>query len=577
MSGGDADRNVPHEPHLAGGVKGHKMKLPCREAPACGRELQSMNPKGTAMKFKWILIVLLLALILTLPSPSNTQTKDPARIYKVAILPFLIHSQENLDFLREGIYDILASRISVEGNISVIERSVVERAFHEERPMRLDETVAVKIGARAGADFIVLGSLTKIGDYISLDARLISITEEKPPVGIYTQHKGIDDVMVKIGDFAQDIGYKILGRRVTAGRLPDRNRSLKPGIERIRPQSLDYKKSQTFDFEIKGVDVGDVDGDGKNEVVIMDTCNLYIFKYDGDKLNLFQHIQTGNENNFLTLDVADLNRNGHAEIIVTSVVDDDLRSFILEYEEKRFKKITEKEGWYFRVLEHPKDGPILIGQKMGSEGMPSGSIYKFDWKKKSFERGPKMPVPKEINIFGFTLVDFHANGKPEVISFDSSDRMHLVSLDGKTRWRSSERFGGTNNFYETRKKFDMTSRTPSAWRVYIPGRILVRDLSGEGIPQVIINKNDFGTGTVFRNIRTYVKAEVWSLAWDQDALIADWKTREISGYIADYQVKDVDNDGNDELVAAVVAPAEEGYAGLLSKKSKSNILIFKLF
>src|SRR5512135_2142870 len=135
-----------------------------------------MNPKGTAMKFKWVLIVLLLALILTLPSPSKTQPKDPARIYKVAVLPFLIHSQENLDFLREGIYDILASRISVEGNISVIERSVVERAFQEERPMRLDETAAVKIGARAGADFIVLGSLTKIGDYISLDARLISIT-----------------------------------------------------------------------------------------------------------------------------------------------------------------------------------------------------------------------------------------------------------------------------------------------------------------------------------------------------------------------------------------------------------------
>ncbi len=323
--------------------------------------------------------------------------------------------------------------------------------------------------------------------------------------------------------------------------------------------------------------MGDVDGDGKNEVVIMDTNNLYIFKYDGEKLNLFQHIQTGNENNFLTLDVADVNRDGHAEIIVTSVVEDDLRSFILGYEDKKFKKITEKEGWYFRVLEYPKDGPVLIGQKMGSEGVPVGAIYKFDWKKKSFERGAKMALPKGINIFGFAVADFHGNGKPEVVSFDQSDRLRVLSQDGKTQFTSAEQFGGTNNSYETRKQLDYSTRNPIATRIYIPGRIIVKDLDGEGIPQVIVNKNNFGTGRIFKNIKTYEKGEVWSLAWDQESLIADWKTREITGYIADYQVKDIDNDGTDDLVAAVVAPAPEGYTGLLSRKSVSNILIFKLF
>ena len=259
------------------------------------------------MKFKWILLSLFLCFILTLPSPSITQTQDTRKVYKVAILPFLIHSQENLDFLREGIYDILSSRITVEGRIVVIDRTIVERALYEERPMRLDEAAATKIGMRVEADYIVLGSLTKIGDYISLDARLISITEEKPPLGVYTQHKGIDDVMVKIGDFAQDIGYKILGRRAMVGRPTEQRRS---SIIREREEDLGIKKSQTFGIEIKGIDIGDVDGDGKNEVVIMDDHNLYVFKYDGEKLTFFQKIETGFQNNFLTLDVADVNRNG---------------------------------------------------------------------------------------------------------------------------------------------------------------------------------------------------------------------------------------------------------------------------
>ena len=102
----------------------------------------------------------------------------------------------------------------------------------------------------------------------------------------------------------------------------------------------------------------------------MDRNNLYVFKYDGEKMSLFKKIEAGDENNFLTLDVADLNRNGHAEIIVTSVVEDDLRSFILEYEEGRFKKITEKSNWFFRVWATPKEGPILLGQRRGSDGLP---------------------------------------------------------------------------------------------------------------------------------------------------------------------------------------------------------------
>jgi len=175
------------------------------------------------MKFKSILLFLFLASILTLPSPSITQSRDSNKVYKVAILPFMIHSQENLDYLREGIDDILTSRITVEEKIVVIERSLVERALYEERPMRLDEAAATKIGMKVGADYIVLGSITKVREYISLDVRLISITEEKPPVTVYAQQKGIDDVMVKINDFAQDIGHKVLGPRTLAGR-PDEPR-----------------------------------------------------------------------------------------------------------------------------------------------------------------------------------------------------------------------------------------------------------------------------------------------------------------------------------------------------------------
>jgi TolB-like protein len=531
--------------------------------------------------FKSIFILLLISAIFTIPSVSPAQTRDPNNVYKVAILPFLINSQENIDYLREGIYDIISSRITSEGKIVVVERSQVERVLYEERPMRLDETVATHIGMKVGADYVVLGSLTKIGNYFSLDARLLSITEEKPPLGIYTQNKGIDDVMVKIGDFAQEIGSKILGRRPVVGRPYD---SRQPGIiqprrevGRIGSGDMGYKRSQTFNFGIKGLDIGDVNGDKKNELVIMDDNNLYIFKYDGDKMTLLQKIETGFEYNFLTLDVADINRNGVAEIIVTAVIGDVLQSFILEFEEGKFRKITEKAGWFFRVLEHPTDGPILMGQKMGSaDNVFSGPIYKFVWKKNTFEKGPKMPFPKNTTIFGLAFGDIWSKGTPELIKIEDTGRLRIVGPKGKSIWSSREYYGGTNIFFDNKTKKDMASGTESMlgsdWRVFIPGRILLKDLDGDGLNEVIINRNTSLTSRLFDKVRFFEKGEIDSLFWDEGTFTTNWKTKEINGYVSDFQVKDVDNDGNDELVAAVM-----DLGTITDRRNQGNILFFKLF
>jgi TolB-like protein len=529
------------------------------------------------MKFKLILILCLFSLF-AFPFNSVAQPKDPGKVYKVAILPFIIHSQENLDYLREGINDILTSRITVEGRIIVIERTVVERILYEMRPMRLDEDVAKQVGTRAGADYVVLGSITKIGDYISLDARLVSITEEKPPLGAYTQHKGIDDVMTKIGDFAQDIGFRIIGRRAMASRPSDPRSShiirSEREIGRSGPEGTDFKKSQTFNFEIKGLDIGDVDGDKKNEVVTIDYHNIYVFKYDGDKLSLFRKIEIGYQHNFLTLDVADVNRNGYAEIIVTSIIDDNLQSLIIEFEQGEFKTITKKANWYFRVLDHPKEGPALMGQQMGSEGLFVGPIYKFLWKKNSFEKGPKMAFPKETKIFGLTIADIRIQGVTDIITIN--DRGHLIveSIDGKFSWRSKERFGGTNNYYDTKKKIDPVYRRGESpdWRVYIPGRIIIKDLDGDGLNELIVNKNYSSSSGFLDRVRSFDSAEIVNLIWDEGSFKTIWKTREVNGYITDYQIKDADNDGNEDLVVTVV-----DQEGMADRKGTSSILFFKLF
>ena len=70
----------------------------------------------------------------------------------------------------------------------------------------------------------------------------------------------------------------------------------------------------------------------------------------------------------------------------------------------------------------------------------------------------------------------------------------------------------------------------------------------------------------------YNNSEIYSLVWDGIGLSENWRTRKIHGYIADFQIKDIDNDGKDELVVGIL---DTSVASTL-KRAKSYVLAYDL-
>ena len=60
---------------------------------------------------------------------------------------------------------------------------------------------------------------------------------------------------------------------------------------------------------------------------------------------------------------------------------------------------------------------------------------------------------------------------------------------------------------------------------------------------------------MFQRIKLFTSAEVYNLEWDGVGMVENWRTKRISGYVADYQFKDIDNDGENEVVLALVLAA----------------------
>jgi TolB-like protein len=526
--------------------------------------------KGVIMRFTRI-IVLAAALLALIPLGSAAQ--QPLR---VAVLPFTVHSAEDLSHLRNGIWDIISTRIIVEGEIEAVDKPLVERFLPELGGDEVTEQEARWLGSRVGADYVVYGSITKVGEYISLDAKIVHVPGVRPTSSAFAQHKGMDEVMTKVATFAQDIANRIGGRATSYDRRA-------PGQLRqyLMFQALGYSKLQNFPKRIlKGVDAGDVDGDGKNEIIVMGEHQLWLYRDEGKEIKLLGEFKTPISNNFLTLDVIDINEDQRAEICVTNAIEDHLQSFILTYEDGSFRYLAKGLNWYLRVTRVPDQGEVLLAQRMGTNKDYEGPMRLVQWKGKKIKigkkvkQGKKVSFPKEVEwVLSFTSGKFTSPEAQEFVRIEEFGTVRLLDERGSLQWKSSEDLGGSDNYVDRPQILADKKGAPARYerRIYLPPRMVAKDLDGDGIDELVGVFNKFSTGKHIERVRLYNKGHVTALSWDGMALANAWRTQDIPGYVADFQLKDVDNDGRNELVTVSVS------SHFLKSDTKGILMVYEIY
>ena len=276
----------------------------------------------------------------------------------ILILPFNIHSEKDLSFLQAGIQDMLSTRLAEKGQVTVVDKVKAVEAYRELQGQftsdRLQET-----GKKYEADYILYGSLTVMGDNLSLDAQVLDVMKGSSPETLSRQISGMDGLIPEINDFAGSVKKKLfnLGDPTAAGTAkseaasmsasgyqggaPQAKSNLSPTFfmtpqDRIQVSALGPNimkrgqqgkallwKSHSFPIHVKGFDIGDIDGNGTNELVLITDREVRAFKWtETGGLGEIAKFEIGVFNMLVTVDVADLNRDGVAEIYVVNEVGD---------------------------------------------------------------------------------------------------------------------------------------------------------------------------------------------------------------------------------------------------------------
>ncbi|MCD6487416.1 MAG: VCBS repeat-containing protein [Syntrophobacterales bacterium] len=540
--------------------------------------------------------VFFLCLFMIISSAGSLWAKETKTI---AVLPFTIHSAENIDYIKSGIWDMLISRLSATDKVKVISKSSVTEALQKTGKKDLTAGDVYGLGKTLSVDYIVWGSMTKIGNSISLDGKLLDVAAYKSPVGIFEQCRGIDEVIPKINIFAKNITYHLLGqvppsftspsepatapssqqpvsqfsqssKNIEALKTPEGTYTaiINPEFINVRSR-LDRRgfwKSRRYSIEFKGMDIGDVNKDGLNEVVIIDGDSVLIYQKTGKELKLIQKIPGKSHADNIAVDVADINENGVPEIIVTSVRGNRPDSFVLEFQDGKFVEIASGLRWFLRVI-NPSGSSVLLGQTAGLDKPFENDIHEIIWKDGKYVKGNRMLIPKGLSVYGLTMDSIDKGHREKVIALDEYDhlriykktktpisKIHVIGGSDEILWKSDDVFGGSNNLLNINPQGSKPSddEVDAPENQYVNVRILTYDINRDGRNEVIIVKNLSASQRVFKNIRAFTKSEIYNLEWDGLGMVENWRTRTIQGYVADYQFKDIDNDGKNDIVLAIV-------------------------
>ncbi|MBQ4076388.1 MAG: VCBS repeat-containing protein [Mailhella sp.] len=519
----------------------------------------------------------------------------PAMAASYVVAPFKVSGSQGYSYLGQAVPSMLTSRLFLQGQFEPSARQ--DAALKEKAPAGKD--AAASLAKKYGADYVVWGNITVMGDQASLDVSALS------PSGKLWTKASTSPVNALIGglqNVADSINIEVFGRKdvAPASAASGAKGAASPNSAFMMNEthgnvstsgtylnsSLRYQgsvdavsqlRSQMLKYECFGFDVADVDGDGKNEVLMLSEDDLYLYRWqDGNKLQqIAKYRVPASMRPILTR--AYRSSDGSRYVILTGHNENDrcATSQVLQFEGGKFKVVVRSVDLYLNVVTLPPlYAPTLVAQASDKGTLVSGRVYEARISGSRVVRGGKVPnLPKKANLFGFAWLPGNDGKGDHVVCVTDSGSLATYNQKDQPLAMTSEMFcSGSVYVTGDRSIGGLSSHEDDDILHFVPIRMVAVDLDKDGKYELIASKPVTAAGQLFSNYRTYPQSEVHAMLWDGMGLNLLWKTRRIKGTLADLSIVDIDNNGVLDLAVCVNA-----HAGIDSGvQTRSAIYVYPL-
>jgi hypothetical protein len=259
------------------------------------------------------------------------------------------------------------------------------------------------------------------------------------------------------------------------------------------PQTAASDTILSFDlpFSARFVAAGDVDGDGKKEIILTHGGNIEIYMEGVDLQNKYE-IKDPSAGEFLWVDVLDVNGDGKDEIIITSMRNSEIVSSVYEIKGGAPSRLW-SDKIFLRGFRHH-----LIGQEYNAGEGFHGPVFEILYEKGAFTRGDRMKLPKGVNIYDFTEIE-GLDGATYLLAYDDDGYLNLYSQTGLRVWRSKDDMGGFLTSFKRPAPTIMVER--GTWSV--KDRLFLNKVEALAVKRIPITSTAKGLGFKSSQIRAF--------------------------------------------------------------------------
>jgi len=171
----------------------------------------------TTAPFRFPLIPILLFFAIL---AGNVSAAEETGKQSLAILPFTVNATKDISYLQAGIRNMLASRLAADTGLSIIDQSRVDQQAKAAGDTK-QQNLLIQLGNTLQTDYLLSGTLTAIGQSLSLDAKLYPVKDPGKPVeSFYASAPTEDDIITAVDSLAWDIAEKSFGKQRPVPKYP---------------------------------------------------------------------------------------------------------------------------------------------------------------------------------------------------------------------------------------------------------------------------------------------------------------------------------------------------------------------
>lgn len=328
-----------------------------------------------------------------------------------------------------------------------------------------------------------------------------------------------------------------------------------------------YRQLAKVTLVVKGMDVGDLENDGRPDIVFTDGEKIYVYEIIGKVLKYKYRYHFERWGSIINIMVGDITGDHKDEIIVNTFkeTEDGFSSFVVAKREGKFRIIADHIPFVMGLLgghSVADKGVYFVGQGFALETLFSGQVSQLNFRDGKVQSSGRFNVPLGFSLPGAVYADVN-NDRIKELCFINDLNFLEIYQGSKRLWVSDERLAGSlhNVQYEVG-----TEKVSYTEKRQICSPLRVYDVDGDGVNELLVTDNESEMSTAIGEYGFLNKGDVKMVQNTGRGFAVRKVTGIIDGPLQGLQIID------GELVCAMVKRGDD----LLKLSGNTYLLAFPL-